>query len=305
MGGDEPARTLIAAALGDGQARRHREQARHRPPRAGARGDRPADRRAAALRGRGRRRDPGPRAARRRTSPPTASTRVRGIVNGTTNYILTAMTDEATRSTTPTSSPRPRRLGYAEADPTGDVEGDDAVNKLVILARLAFGAGSTRRRSPTPPPTAPTARPDPGITGGQPRPTKRDARGGRAGSSSCLATAVDRRPPDGAVAAAVLPTALPLDSAARAGRPASATGSRSTPCRSAGSGSTGRAPAAPATSRRVLGDLHRASPARRGLDLGRRDRRRVAPTGDRAASARPAGATGPADGGERHPVPDR
>ncbi len=37
--------------------------------------------------------------------------------------------------------------GYAEADPRGDVEGDDAVNKLVILARLAFGPGSTRPRS--------------------------------------------------------------------------------------------------------------------------------------------------------------
>ena len=44
-------------------------------------------------------------------------------------------------------------LGYAEADPAGDVEGDDAVNKLVILARLAFGAwldpASVGRRPPT------------------------------------------------------------------------------------------------------------------------------------------------------------
>ena len=41
-----------------------------------------------------------------------------------------------------------QELGYAEADPTGDVEGDDAVNKLVILARLGVRArGSTRDRS--------------------------------------------------------------------------------------------------------------------------------------------------------------
>ena len=64
MGGDEPAHTLIAAALSMGKRGRHRQQARHRPPRPGARGDRPADRRRAAVRGRGRRRDPGPRAAR-------------------------------------------------------------------------------------------------------------------------------------------------------------------------------------------------------------------------------------------------
>ena len=58
---------------GDGQAGRDRQQARDRPPRAGARGHRAADRRGAALRGRGRRRDPGPRPARRATSPRIAS----------------------------------------------------------------------------------------------------------------------------------------------------------------------------------------------------------------------------------------
>ena len=46
-----------------------------------------------------------------------------------------------------------QELGYAEADPSGDVEGDDAVNKLVILARLGFGAwldpDSVVRRPPT------------------------------------------------------------------------------------------------------------------------------------------------------------
>ena len=57
----------------DGQERRHRQQARHRPSRAGARGDRPADRGGAPLRGGGRWRDPGPRAARGRPRRATAS----------------------------------------------------------------------------------------------------------------------------------------------------------------------------------------------------------------------------------------
>jgi homoserine dehydrogenase len=64
--------------------------------------------------------------------------RVHGIVNGTTNYILTEMArtgasyDEALRDA--------QRLGYAEADPTEDVTGKDAAAKMAILARLAFNA---------------------------------------------------------------------------------------------------------------------------------------------------------------------
>ena len=64
--------------------------------------------------------------------------RVRGIVNGTTNYILSAMSDEDAPLDYATALAEAQRLGYAEADPAGDVEGHDAVNKLVILARLAF-----------------------------------------------------------------------------------------------------------------------------------------------------------------------
>ena len=64
-------------------------------------------------------------------------TAVRGIVNGTTNYILTAMTDEGRDYDEVLAAAQ--AAGYAEADPAGDVEGHDAVNKLVILARLAFG----------------------------------------------------------------------------------------------------------------------------------------------------------------------
>ena len=64
--------------------------------------------------------------------------RVRGVVNGTTNYILTAMAREGRDYAGVLREAQAK--GYAEADPTADVEGLDAVNKLVILARLAFGA---------------------------------------------------------------------------------------------------------------------------------------------------------------------
>ncbi|MCL2419502.1 MAG: homoserine dehydrogenase, partial [Conexibacteraceae bacterium] len=64
--------------------------------------------------------------------------RVHGIVNGTTNYILSEMarlgvTFEAALS-------EAQSLGYAEADPTDDVDGADAAAKMAIIARLAFGA---------------------------------------------------------------------------------------------------------------------------------------------------------------------
>jgi homoserine dehydrogenase len=68
-------------------------------------------------------------------------TRMLGIVNGTTNYILTQMSergwgfDEALAEA--------QRLGYAEADPTADVEGIDAAAKCAILASIAFDARVT------------------------------------------------------------------------------------------------------------------------------------------------------------------
>ena len=64
--------------------------------------------------------------------------RVRGIVNGTTNYMLTAMTREGREYAEVLAEAQAK--GYAEADPTADVEGLDALNKLMILVRLAFGA---------------------------------------------------------------------------------------------------------------------------------------------------------------------
>ncbi|NCX35388.1 MAG: homoserine dehydrogenase [Actinobacteria bacterium] len=62
--------------------------------------------------------------------------RVMGIVNGTTNYILTKM-DEA-GSDFATALKEAQKLGFAEADPTADVEGHDAAAKAAILAGLAF-----------------------------------------------------------------------------------------------------------------------------------------------------------------------
>ncbi len=135
MGGDEPAHTLIVAALGAGKAvvtaNKH-VIAHHGPELEGiARKTGAALRFEAAVAG-------GIPVLSPLASDLAANRigRVRGIVNGTTNYILTAMAQEG----------RPyedvlidaQDLGYAEADPTGDVEGHDAVNKLVILARLAF-----------------------------------------------------------------------------------------------------------------------------------------------------------------------
>ncbi len=64
-------------------------------------------------------------------------TSVLGIVNGTTNYILTEMVERGTPYEEVLSEAQ--RLGYAEADPTADVEGHDAASKAAILASLAFG----------------------------------------------------------------------------------------------------------------------------------------------------------------------
>ena len=136
MGGDEPARTLIAAALSAGKAvvTANKHVIAHHGPELEAL----ARRTGAALRfeasvGGG---IPvlGPIATELAGNRLTA---VRGIVNGTTNYILTAMADEGRDYAEVLAAAQ--AAGYAEADPSGDVEGLDAVNKLVILARLAFG----------------------------------------------------------------------------------------------------------------------------------------------------------------------
>ncbi|MFL5121514.1 MAG: homoserine dehydrogenase [Microvirga sp.] len=64
-------------------------------------------------------------------------TSLHGIVNGTTNYILSAMAEKG--DALPKALAEAQRLGYAEADPTFDVEGFDTAHKLSILTSLAFG----------------------------------------------------------------------------------------------------------------------------------------------------------------------
>jgi len=65
-------------------------------------------------------------------------TRVIGIVNGTTNYVLTRMSEDGMGF--PDALAEAQRLGYAEADPTADVDGHDAAAKCAILASIAFNA---------------------------------------------------------------------------------------------------------------------------------------------------------------------
>ncbi|MEP9377728.1 homoserine dehydrogenase [Aquabacter sp. CN5-332] len=64
-------------------------------------------------------------------------TRVSGILNGTCNYILTRMADE--KLSFDACLAEAQRLGYAEADPTFDIDGFDSAHKLSILTSLAFG----------------------------------------------------------------------------------------------------------------------------------------------------------------------
>jgi homoserine dehydrogenase len=137
MGGEEPARTLVLGALNAGKsvvtANKHL-LAHHGPALESA-----ARRAGAALRF-----EAAVGGGIPVLSPLAADlasnsiTRVRGIVNGTTNYILTEMAGEGGGSYADVLAAA-QAAGYAEADPTADVEGHDAVNKLVILARLAFG----------------------------------------------------------------------------------------------------------------------------------------------------------------------
>ncbi|GAB6177743.1 homoserine dehydrogenase [Desulfobaculum senezii] len=63
--------------------------------------------------------------------------KILGILNGTANYILTEMTDKGLDFNTALAAAQDK--GYAEADPTLDIEGIDAAHKLTLLIRLAFG----------------------------------------------------------------------------------------------------------------------------------------------------------------------
>ena len=200
MGGIEPARTLITAALGAGKpvVTANKSVIAHHGPEleSAARRSGAAFRFEAAVAGG----IPvlGPLAA---DLAGNEIVRVRGIVNGTTNYILTSMAEDGRPYDEVLADAQ--ELGYAEADPAGDVEGDDAVNKLVILARLAFGRWldpSTVGRRP------PTARGmgRPGITGV----TEQELEGAAAlGLTIKLLASTARR--DGAIEAAVDPDRRP------------------------------------------------------------------------------------------------
>jgi len=70
-----------------------------------------------------------------------------GIVNGTTNYVLSEM--ESSGAAYAAVLKRAQELGYAEADPSFDVDGIDAAHKLTLLAAMAFGAALTFKQIPT------------------------------------------------------------------------------------------------------------------------------------------------------------
>ena len=73
--------------------------------------------------------------------------RVSGIINGTTNYILSRMASEGADYGAVLADAQ--RLGYAEADPAADVQGGDAADKIAILTGLAYGGSVSREAIPT------------------------------------------------------------------------------------------------------------------------------------------------------------
>ncbi len=74
-------------------------------------------------------------------------TKVSGIINGTTNYILSRMDKEGVNYDDVLKEAQ--ELGYAESDPAADVEGYDAADKIAILSGLAFGGAINRANIPT------------------------------------------------------------------------------------------------------------------------------------------------------------
>ena len=132
--------------------------------------------------------------------------RVRGIVNGTTNYMLTAMTREGRDYGEVLAEAQAK--GYAERDPTADVEGIDALNKLVILVRLAFGAWIDPEAVSNRPGSTTGAPGLPGITGVTSADVAALATEGRV----LRLIATTRLAEDGAIEASVVPTAVPAGS---------------------------------------------------------------------------------------------
>ena len=185
-------------------------------------------------------------------------------------------------------------LGYAEADPAGDVEGLDAVNKLVILARLAFDRWLDPEAIPTRPDGA-DGPAGPGIT----TVSLADQADAREAGRIIRLLATASIAPDGAVSAAVLPTALPRDSAL--GRTAGVRNRIEIDAVPVGRvGFDGPGAGGAATSSAVLGDLI-AIARQAGSTWG--PRRPAAAIHDAGDTTRPMGEVAPRV--ERHPVPDR
>jgi homoserine dehydrogenase len=294
MGGDEPAHTLIAAALSMGKAvvTANKHVIAHH----GAELEAIARRSGASLRF---------EAAVGGGIPVLGALasdlagnrieRVRGIVNGTTNFMLSSMTDEANPLDYAAALAEAQRLGYAEADPAGDVEGLDAVNKLVILARLAFDRWLD--------PEAIETRPDgadgpagPGIT----TVSLADQADAREAGRIIRLVATASVAPDGGVSAAVLPTALPRDSAL--GRTAGVRNRIEIDAVPVGRvGFDGPGAGGAATSSAVLGDLI-AIARKAGSTWG--PRKPAAASHDRHDATRPMSEVLHASSGIRYPIDD-
>ena len=118
-----------------------------------------------------------------------------GILNGTTNYILTGMARDGADYGDVLK--KAQELGYAEADPTSDVSGGDALNKIVILARLAFGASLDV---------------DSVYCEGIENVSIQDIRYGRELGYDVKLLAIAKRHDDGRIEARVHPTLVPSDS---------------------------------------------------------------------------------------------
>ena len=148
MGGTDPALRYVIGGTGGGQGCRHGQQG---PPgrTRGARSSRRRGRRAGPWRS---------REAWAAAFPivqalgvALAANQVQSlaaIVNGTCNFILTRMTSEGLPYED--ALRQAQQLGYAEADPTLDVDGTDTAHKLAILAQLAFEANVRTRGHPAP-----------------------------------------------------------------------------------------------------------------------------------------------------------
>ena len=135
--------------------------------------------------------------------------RVRGIVNGSTNFILTQMT-QAKRSYEEVLAAA-QAQGYVERDPSADVEGHDAANKLAVLTRLCFGAWPRIESIVASPPSV---RGDgkPGITGVSANDIAAAVALGLAIRLIATASTPGTAEPDFGLAGSVMTSAVPLAS---------------------------------------------------------------------------------------------